>query len=170
MDQFEDPCGYFPAPTPEICAFDERDREKCPELKLDLTTSIRKLTTDNLHAFQSSSHSFAPFSNTVHNQAQSYDSKPTKMTRAQHTISIALLASSLYLALYLQLIPLPALVQTEIVPVLPFWALVTFGAYLLFVLGYNVMTFNDVPEAHKELMAEIELAKTDLRGLGVEVD
>jgi dolichyl-phosphate mannosyltransferase polypeptide 3 len=32
------------------------------------------------------------------------------------------------------------------------------------------MTFRDVPEAHKEIMAEIELAKADLRGLGVEVD
>ncbi|KAI0129897.1 dolichol-phosphate mannosyltransferase subunit 3 [Xylariales sp. AK1849] len=92
------------------------------------------------------------------------------MTRAQQTISIALLASSFYLALYLQLLPLPELVQTEIVPVLPFYALVSFGAYLLFRLGWNVMTFNDVPEAHKELMGEIELAKVDLRGLGVEVD
>lgn len=32
------------------------------------------------------------------------------------------------------------------------------------------MTFHDVPEAHKELVAEIELAKADLRGLGVDVD
>lgn len=55
-------------------------------------------------------------------------------------------------------------------PQLPFWALVSFGAFLLFRLGWNVMTFNDVPEAHKELMAEIEMAKQDLRGLGVDVD
>ncbi|KAI1760016.1 dolichol-phosphate mannosyltransferase subunit 3 [Hypoxylon sp. FL1150] len=92
------------------------------------------------------------------------------MTRAQQTISIGLLVTSLYLALYLKLVPLPTLVQTEIVPVLPFWALVSFGAYLLFRLGWNVMTFHDVPEAHKELMVEIDLAKADLRGLGVEVD
>ncbi|KAI1487130.1 dolichol-phosphate mannosyltransferase subunit 3 [Biscogniauxia mediterranea] len=92
------------------------------------------------------------------------------MTRAQQTISIGLLVTSLYLALYLQLIPLPELVQTEIVPVLPFWALVSFGAYLLFRLGWNIMTFHDVPEAHKELMAEIELAKTELRTRGVDVD
>ncbi|KAI0017984.1 dolichol-phosphate mannosyltransferase subunit 3 [Xylariomycetidae sp. FL0641] len=92
------------------------------------------------------------------------------MTRAQQTISLALLVSSVYLALYLQLIPLPPVVQTEIVPVLPFWALVSFGAFLLFRLGWNVMTFHDVPEAHKELMAEIELAKADLRGKGVDVD
>ncbi|KAI0424487.1 dolichol-phosphate mannosyltransferase subunit 3 [Xylaria sp. FL1042] len=80
------------------------------------------------------------------------------------------MATQLYLALYLQLVPLPELVQTEIVPVLPFWALVSFGAYLLFRLGWNVMTFHDVPEAHKELVAEIEMAKKDLRRLGVEVD
>ncbi|KAI1405087.1 dolichol-phosphate mannosyltransferase subunit 3 [Hypoxylon fuscum] len=92
------------------------------------------------------------------------------MTRAQQTISIGLLVTSLYLALYLQLVPLPELVQTQIVPVLPFWALVSFGAYLLFRLGWNVMTFHDVPEAHKELMAEIDLAKADLRRIGVDVD
>ncbi|KUI55689.1 hypothetical protein VP1G_10726 [Cytospora mali] len=65
------------------------------------------------------------------------------MTRAQQTISIALLVSSVYLALYLRLVPLPAVVQTEIVPILPFWALVSFGAYLLVRLGWGVLTFND---------------------------
>ncbi|PHH69784.1 hypothetical protein CDD82_7512 [Ophiocordyceps australis] len=92
------------------------------------------------------------------------------MTRAQQTISIGLLVSSLYLALYLKLIPLPALVQHQIVPVLPFWALVSFGALLLFRLGWGIMTFNDVPDAHRELMGEIETAKSDLRKLNVDVD
>jgi len=92
------------------------------------------------------------------------------MTRAQQTISIALLVSSLYLSLYLELVPLPAVVQKDVVPVLPFWLLISFGAYLLFRLGWGVLTFNDVPEAHKEIMTEIELAKTDLRTLGVDVD
>jgi dolichyl-phosphate mannosyltransferase polypeptide 3 len=41
---------------------------------------------------------------------------------------------------------------------------------LLFRLGWGVFTFNDVPAAHKELMEEIELAKVDLRKLGVDVD
>ncbi|KAJ6439812.1 dolichol-phosphate mannosyltransferase subunit 3 (DPM3) domain-containing protein [Purpureocillium lavendulum] len=92
------------------------------------------------------------------------------MTRAQQTISLALLVSSLYFALYLGLIPLPALVQEQVVPLLPFWALVSFGALLLFRLGWGILTFNDVPAAHKELMEEIELAKTELRTLGVSVD
>ncbi|KAK9441019.1 uncharacterized protein G6M90_00g040150 [Metarhizium brunneum] len=92
------------------------------------------------------------------------------MTRALQTISLGLLVSSLYLALYLELIPLPALVQQQIVPVLPFWALISFGALLLFRLGWGIMTFNDVPEAHQELMKEIDMAKGDLRKMGVDVD
>ncbi|KAL8420305.1 hypothetical protein RB594_003185 [Gaeumannomyces avenae] len=92
------------------------------------------------------------------------------MTRAQQTISIALLASSLYLALFLQLIPLPEVVQTQIVPVLPFWFIVAFGAMLLARLGWGVLTFNDTPEAYKELMVEIEEAKVDLQRRGVDVD
>ena len=53
---------------------------------------------------------------------------------------------------------------------LPFWALVSFGAYLLFKLGWGVFTFNDVPEAHAELMGEIELARKELKRNGIEVD
>lgn len=37
-------------------------------------------------------------------------------------------------------------------------------------LGWGVLTFNDVPEAHEEIVKEIELAKKDLRRLGVDVD
>ncbi|PHH90457.1 hypothetical protein CDD83_3589 [Cordyceps sp. RAO-2017] len=92
------------------------------------------------------------------------------MTRAQQTISVGLLVTSLYLALYLELIPLPPLVQQQIVPVLPFWVLVSFGAVLLFRLGLGILTFNDVPQAHKELTQEIEMAKQELRQLGVDVD
>jgi dolichol-phosphate mannosyltransferase subunit 3 len=53
---------------------------------------------------------------------------------------------------------------------LPFWSLVTFGAYLLARLGYGVMTFNDVPKAHEELMGQIQHARTELRAMGVDVD
>ena len=52
---------------------------------------------------------------------------------------------------------------------IPFWALVTFGAYLLFKLGYGVFTFNDVPEAHRELMVQIRQARTELKAKGVDV-
>ncbi|KAH8808525.1 dolichyl-phosphate mannosyltransferase polypeptide 3 [Xylogone sp. PMI_703] len=92
------------------------------------------------------------------------------MTRAQQTISVGLLVTSLYLSLYLELVPLPEVVSSQIIPVLPFWALVSFGAYLLFRLGLGVFTFNDVPEAHAELMKEIQVAKAELRAKGVDVD
>ncbi len=52
---------------------------------------------------------------------------------------------------------------------LPFWALVSFGAFLLGKLGYGVLTFNNVPDAYDELMGQIKEAKADLRKKGVEV-
>ncbi|KAJ4305175.1 hypothetical protein N0V90_000706 [Kalmusia sp. IMI 367209] len=91
------------------------------------------------------------------------------MTRAQQTISIALLFTSLYLAVFLEIISFPEKIQKEVVPVLPFWALISFGAYLLFKLGWGVFTFNDVPDAHKELMGQIQQARTELRAKGVDV-
>ncbi|KAK0616751.1 dolichol phosphate mannosyltransferase-like protein subunit 3 [Immersiella caudata] len=92
------------------------------------------------------------------------------MSRAQQTISLALLVSSLYLSLHLELIPLPAAVQQDIVPLLPFWFLVSFGAWLLFRLGWGMFTFRDTPDAYAELMDEIKQAKADLRTKGVDVD
>jgi len=91
------------------------------------------------------------------------------MTRAQQTISIALLLSSLYLAIFTEIVALPEKIQKEIVPVIPFWALISFGAYLLFKLGWGVFTFNDVPEAHQELLSEIKQARQELRAKGVDV-
>ncbi|EOA82575.1 hypothetical protein ACJQWK_04961 [Exserohilum turcicum] len=91
------------------------------------------------------------------------------MTRAQQTISIAMLLTSIYLALFLQVVPLPPKIQEEVIPYLPFWALVSFGAYLLFSLGWGVFTFNDVPEAHAELMQQIAEARKDLSAKGVDV-
>ncbi|KAK8141434.1 hypothetical protein G3M48_010531 [Beauveria asiatica] len=96
--------------------------------------------------------------------------KPQSFCSALLAIVLTSWDYQLYLALYLQLIPLPSLIQEQVVPVLPFWALVSFGALLLFRLGLGVFTFNDVPEAHKELMQEIDQAKVDLRKLGVDVD
>ncbi|KAI9719712.1 MAG: hypothetical protein M1828_006145 [Chrysothrix sp. TS-e1954] len=93
------------------------------------------------------------------------------MTRASQTVSVGLLVSALYLATLYNLIPiLPSKVQDEILPVLPLWALVSFGAYLLGKIGFALVTFNDVPDAHKRLMKEIETARGELRGWGVDVD
>ncbi|KAJ5498383.1 hypothetical protein LT330_009984 [Penicillium expansum] len=92
------------------------------------------------------------------------------MTRAVQTLSVLLLVSSLYLSLFLGLVPLNETVQTEIIPVLPFYTLIVFACYLLARLGVAIFTFNDVPEAHAELQKEIELAKVELRQGKVEVD
>ncbi|TKA75000.1 hypothetical protein B0A55_02640 [Friedmanniomyces simplex] len=92
------------------------------------------------------------------------------MTRAQQTLSIGLLVSSLYMVAFLGLAPMPEKLQTEFIPVLPFWAIVSFGAYLLAKLGYGVLTFNDVPAAHQELVKQIEQARVELKKKGVEVD
>lgn len=85
----------------------------------------------------------------------------------------------------MELVSFPEKIQKEIVPVvccpmlhhmlranriqIPFWALISFGAYLLFKLGWGVFTFNDVPEAHAELMSQIKEARTELRAKGVDV-
>ncbi|KAL8695742.1 MAG: hypothetical protein Q9224_003195 [Gallowayella concinna] len=117
------------------------------------------------------------------------------MTRAQQTISLALLVTSVlpsnfpisfpfplyeayvgintsqvYLAFAFHLVPLNAKIQEDIIPVLPLWTLVSFGSYLLFKLGWGVITFNDVPQAYKELMADIEVARKDLKANGIDVD
>ncbi|KAE8148833.1 dolichol-phosphate mannosyltransferase subunit 3, partial [Aspergillus avenaceus] len=91
------------------------------------------------------------------------------MTRAQQTLSVLLLVSSLYLVLYLGLVPLNGIVQRDIIPVLPFYAVICFGCYLLGRLGVAVLTFNDVPEAHQELQKEIEQAKAELRRQNIDV-
>ena len=68
---------------------------------------------------------------------------------------------------------LPTKVQVEIVPVLPFWALISLGAYLLFRLGLGVLTFNNTDVAFKELMTpggQIDQAKKSLDKRGVPWD
>jgi len=40
----------------------------------------------------------------------------------------------------------------------------------MFKLGWGVFTFNDVPEAYRELMGQIDLAREDLKSKGVSVD
>lgn len=62
------------------------------------------------------------------------------------------LGLQLYLAAFLELIPFPAKIQDDIIPVLPFWGLVSFGAYLLASLGWGVLTFRDTEGAYKELL------------------
>jgi dolichyl-phosphate mannosyltransferase polypeptide 3 len=57
---------------------------------------------------------------------------------------------------------LPTKIQVEIIPALPFWALISLGAYLLGRLGLGVLRFNDTKEAYTELMGQIDGAKKNL--------
>jgi dolichyl-phosphate mannosyltransferase polypeptide 3 len=57
---------------------------------------------------------------------------------------------------------LPTKIQVEIIPVLPFWALITLGAYLLGRLGLGVLRFNDTKEAYTELTEQLTKARKDL--------
>ncbi|ORY81472.1 dolichol-phosphate mannosyltransferase subunit 3-like protein [Protomyces lactucae-debilis] len=91
------------------------------------------------------------------------------MTKASRLFADVLTAFILWVVLLLDYVPLPASVKS-IIPVLPLWAIVSFGAYLLGTLGWNIFTFQDKHDAYKSLLKEIEEAKEDLRGKGVTVD
>lgn len=70
-------------------------------------------------------------------------------------------------------IPLPPSFDNfkeDVLPVLPFWILVTFGAYSLGNIGYSLFTFRDCKGAYIELMEEIQMAKDDLRKYKILVD
>ncbi|KAK0218087.1 dolichol-phosphate mannosyltransferase subunit 3 [Armillaria fumosa] len=95
------------------------------------------------------------------------------MARAHRVAIISLISIALYLFVFLQIFSVPfvddAVVQ-EIIPVLPWWLLVSFGSYSLWSLGWGLWTFRDCPEAYAELMTEISQAKNELRVKGVTVD
>lgn len=57
---------------------------------------------------------------------------------------------------------LPTKIQVEIIPVLPFWAVISLAAYLLGRLGLGVLRFNDTKEAYDELQVQLNKARKDL--------
>ncbi|KAI8979242.1 dolichol-phosphate mannosyltransferase subunit 3 [Mycotypha africana] len=92
------------------------------------------------------------------------------MTRATEAFTIGVILFTTYIILYLGFVPLPDIVQDKIIPVLPWWGLITFGCYCLFTIGFALFTFRDCPEAYHELMSEIQQAKTDLRAKGMQLN
>ncbi|KIK62979.1 hypothetical protein GYMLUDRAFT_95640 [Collybiopsis luxurians FD-317 M1] len=95
------------------------------------------------------------------------------MTRARRVAVISTIFVSLYLLVFFEFFQVPLVDDAavkEIWPVLPWWLLVSFGSYSLWSLGWGLFTFRDCPEAYEELLAEISLAKNDLRNRGVTVD
>jgi len=95
------------------------------------------------------------------------------MTRATRFAAYALSFLIAYLLVWFSVLPIPFIDTAstdKIVPVIPWWCLVSFGSYSLGSLGWGLWTFRDCPEAYDELMHEISQAKNDLRGKGVTVD
>ncbi|KAI5955103.1 hypothetical protein KGF54_001664 [Candida jiufengensis] len=92
------------------------------------------------------------------------------MTKASETALTIFALSSIYFALYTQLIPSPTIFYYEILPFLPFWALVSFGSYALFTLGWGIFTFKDKKEKYEELKIQIEEAKAFYKSKGIDID
>lgn len=74
------------------------------------------------------------------------------MTKATQTISALITIAVVYLTLYLGIIPTSQTIQNEILPVVPFWSLVAFGAYALGTLGWGVYSFKDKEAEYKVLL------------------
>ncbi|ODV87541.1 glycoside hydrolase family 72 protein [[Candida] arabinofermentans NRRL YB-2248] len=89
---------------------------------------------------------------------------------ASETILAAFTISAIYFTFYVGVIPLPSIISDEILPVLPWWGLVSFGCYALGTLGYGVYTFKDKEDKYKELLGEIDEAKVFLKANGVDVE
>ncbi|KII93079.1 hypothetical protein PLICRDRAFT_170870 [Plicaturopsis crispa FD-325 SS-3] len=95
------------------------------------------------------------------------------MARAQRLAGYASVFLAFYLLAFFAVLPVPFVTPTvveKILPVVPWWILVSFGAYSLWSMGWGLWTFRDCPEAYTELLLEITEAKNDLRAKGVTVD
>jgi len=78
-----------------------------------------------------------------------------------------------YFLAWFSILPVPLIAEEtkdQIIPLLPWWVLVSFGSYSLASLGWGLWSFRDCPDAYEELLQEIQEAKNDLRAKGVTVD
>lgn len=92
------------------------------------------------------------------------------MTKATETILALFTLSGIYFALYSGVIPTSEKIHNEILPYLPWWALVTFGSYSLATLGWGVLTFKDKEDKYEELLKQIDEAKGFYRTKGIELE
>lgn len=95
------------------------------------------------------------------------------MARAHRFAALSSVLTLLYILATFSVIPFPLVSQAtadQLLPVIPWWLLVSFGSYSLGTLGWGLFTFRDCPEAYEELLLEISQAKNDLRVQGVIVD
>ncbi|TPX48167.1 hypothetical protein SeMB42_g03112 [Synchytrium endobioticum] len=84
----------------------------------------------------------------------------------------AAIAGIVYVGLWCHTLVFPSYalpVLDVVLPVIPFWMLVTFGAYALGSIGFALWSFPDVEKhAFDELMMEVEHARRELRNMGVD--
>jgi len=95
------------------------------------------------------------------------------MARAHRLALLATILTAIYLLTVFSVIPVPFVEEAlarEVLPLIPWWLLVSFGSYSLWSLGWGLFTFRDCPEAYNELLGEITQAKNELRARGVTVD
>ncbi|KAF8416613.1 dolichol-phosphate mannosyltransferase subunit 3 [Boletus edulis BED1] len=95
------------------------------------------------------------------------------MARAHRLAIYASFSILIYLLVLLSILPIPFFepdLVAQLLPVIPWWLLVSFGSYSLASLGWGLFTFQDCPDAYHELLQEINDANNDLRGKGVTVD
>ncbi|EUC58777.1 dolichol-phosphate mannosyltransferase subunit 3 [Rhizoctonia solani AG-3 Rhs1AP] len=95
------------------------------------------------------------------------------MTRATRFALAATLVSVVYFLFLYEYLSVPLLsseTSGAILPTLPWWLLVSFGAYSLGSLGWGLYSFRDCTDAYHELLGEINQAKNELRVRGVSVD
>lgn len=92
------------------------------------------------------------------------------MTKAYETAVYALAISAIYFSLWVGIFPTPTTFHDLVLPVIPWWALVSFGCYTLYSLGYGVYTLQDKKDKYVELKEQIVEAKTFLKANGVDVN
>ncbi|KAG6334003.1 hypothetical protein ID866_5086 [Astraeus odoratus] len=95
------------------------------------------------------------------------------MARAHRVAAFTLTLVVLYILALFSFVPVPFIdvnSSHQILPLIPWWLLVSFGSYSLWCLGWGIFTFRDCPEAYHELLKEINDAKNELRTKGVTVD
>ncbi|KAG0144158.1 hypothetical protein CROQUDRAFT_65332 [Cronartium quercuum f. sp. fusiforme G11] len=94
-------------------------------------------------------------------------------TRAGRLLRKAIVLSFLYVLLHTEKISIPFVpksIQAKIIPLAPWWFLISLGAYCLGVLGIGLLTVADCSQAYEELIKDIGMAKDDLRQRGIQLD
>ncbi|KAG8220158.1 dolichol-phosphate mannosyltransferase subunit 3 [Butyriboletus roseoflavus] len=77
------------------------------------------------------------------------------MARAHRVAVYASAFLLVYFLAFFAVLPVPFLdpdIVAQLLPVIPWWLLVSFGAYSLASLGWGLFTFQDCPDAYHELL------------------